>query len=269
MPDIRIARDPEALARQAAAGFVDLADKAIRDKGSFNVSLSGGSTPKALYSLLASAENCERVKWSRVRFFFGDERNVPADDEKSNYRMAREALFEPLQINESNVINWITELGSPQHVAEMYDLAIQMAFDAKLDPARNVSDDDTEAVNDDPPFQENILPRFDLVLLGLGTDGHTASLFPHTKALNDNNRLAAENWVPQMGEFRFTMTFPLINNAANVMFLVSGGDKAVMVREVVSGEYRPDDLPAQRVDPANGELIWLIDEPAAALLDVK
>jgi 6-phosphogluconolactonase len=269
MPDFRIAEDSEALARQAAIAVAGLADKAIRNKGTFTVSLSGGSTPKALYTLLASLEYRDKVDWSRVYFFFGDERNVPSDDERSNYRMVRKALLEPLSINESNVINWITELGSPQHVAEMYDLAIKMAFEPTLDPARNAGDQEADGENGDPASPNNAIPAFDLFLLGLGADGHTASLFPNTKALQETKRLAVENWVPQMDEFRFTMTFPVINSAANVMFLVSGSNKAQMVREINSGEYRPDELPAQRVRPVNGKLIWMLDKPAAAHLDVK
>ena len=263
MPEIHIAGNSASLAHKAADIFVDIANSAIRDKGSFSVSLSGGTTPKALYSLLASAEYNSKIDWSKVNFFFGDERNVPDDDARSNYRMARETLFEPLQINESNVTTWITELGSPPDVAEMYELAIKMAFDPTLDPASDAAEEEAP----DKTIQSHRgLPEFGLVLLGLGADGHTASLFPHTTALNENNRLAVANWVPQMDEYRFTMTFPLINNAANIMFLVSGTEKAATLKDVIEGAYRPDVLPAQRVKPGHGELIWMLDEAAAALL---
>ena len=263
MPEIHIAGNSASLAHQAADIFVDIANKAIREKGSCLVALSGGSTPKALYSLLASVEYTSKIDWPEVNFFFGDERNVPDDDPRSNYRMARETLFEPLQINESNVTPWITELGSPPDVAEMYELAIKMAIDPALDPARDVAE---EGAAENTIQAHRVLPELDLVLLGLGLDGHTASLFPNTKALRENEKLAVANWVPQMDEYRFTMTFPLINNAANIMFLVSGSEKAETLKDVLEGEYRPDDLPAQRIKPAHGELIWMLDEASAALL---
>ncbi len=267
MQKICIAENPESLAHQAADIFVDIANSTIRNsKGHFSVALSGGSTPKALYSLLASDEYSSKVDWSKVRFFFGDERNVPDDDARSNYRMARETLFEPLQINESNVSTWITELGPPDEVAEMYELAIRMAFDHTLDPARNFTDGWAAEILAASQTMKDGLPEFDLILLGLGADGHTASLFPHTKALDENEKLAVANWVPQMDEHRFTMTFPLINNAANVMFLASGNEKAEAVKNIIEGEFLPDDLPAQHVKPVRGKLIWMLDASSAALL---
>lgn len=256
MPDIRIAQSPDALAKQAAELFVEIANAAITTSGQFAVALSGGLTPKAIYRLLSADELRYDTDWSRIRFFIGDERNVPADDERNNFRMVNEALFRPLKIREALIFRWKTEINEPEAVASDYQAILRSVFSREKNP---------------PPHTDgsDLFPRFDLVLLGLGADGHTASLFPHTKALHENEKLAVANWVPQMDEYRFTMTFPVINNAANVMFLVSGDEKAATVRDVIEGEYRPDDLPAQRVRPDNGELFWMLDEAAAALLSQK
>lgn len=266
MRELRIANNLESLARSAADLFVELGTAAIRDRDQFVVSLSGGTTPATLYRQLATDGYRTQLDWSKVFFFFGDERNVAADDPRSNYRMVCETLFEPLGISEWSICSWVTEVGPPSEVAEMYELAVVLAFDPTLNPAKNFSEEAAADILAVSQTWKHGLPCFDLFLLGLGSDGHTASLFPHSDALRETRRIAVANWVEKLNEHRFTMTFPVINNSANVVFLVSGKEKATAVRDVLEGDYRSDDLPAQRVAPTNGKLLWLIDEAAAALL---
>jgi 6-phosphogluconolactonase len=218
----------------AAEKFVELADAAIAERGQFIVALAGGSTPKELYKLLAT----KNLAWNNVVFFFGDERNVPIDSDESNYKTANETLFKPLNINPRNIYRWQTELAEPQKIAADY----------------------AEKVN-------NIAPTFDLILLGTGNDGHTASLFPNTTALDETDKTAVENWVEKLNTWRFTLTFKTINTARNIIFLVKGEDKAEVLREILEGEFRPAELPSQSVKPKNGKLLWLSDKNAVKLLN--
>lgn len=250
MRELRTSKNAETLARDAADLFVEIAFNYIQKNGRFSVALSGGSTPKALYSLLAGEDYRSGLDWSRVFFYFGDERNVLPDDQRSNFRMADETLFRPLRIEEANVFRWKTEVAEPETVAAEYRQLLTELVDSKIADA----------------CVSTQFPQFDLILLGLGADGHTASLFSDSKALHETDKSAVINWVPQMEELRFTITFPVINNAANIAFLVSGEDKASTVSDVIEGEYRPNDLPAQRVQPDHGKLIWMLDDAAAALL---
>ena len=233
--------DSQSLNRAAAEKFVEIASGAIEKDKRFTVALAGGSTPKALYRLLAT-EN--RIDWSKVFFFFGDERNVLPDDAESNFRMARENLFSLLEISDEQIFRWQTELKNPEEIAGLY----------ATDAARFFA------------LPENEFPRFDLILLGMGADGHTASLFPYTDALNENKKIAVANYVEKFGNERLTLTFPVIDNAANVMFLVGGAEKAESLREVLQGEYQPEKFPAQKVKLNDGNLLWLIDSEAARLL---
>jgi 6-phosphogluconolactonase len=233
---IIVSRDADELASQAAAEFAHVAAEAIRERGSFTVALSGGSTPLLLYRYLINTS----VDWERVSFYFGDERNVPPDEDASNFKGANKALFRPLRIREDKIFRWRTELGTPHEVAEDYERSL-----------RNLSAE---------------LPRFDLMLLGMGTDGHTASLFPGTDALTQTQPLAAANWVPQLGSWRFTLTYPVINNSRNVIFLVSGENKAEVLHEVLDGAPRMIELPAQGVKPTSGDLNWFVDRAAARML---
>jgi len=236
MPQIEIAKNPDELSERAAELFLEIASVAIEKRGDFAVALSGGSTPRALYRKLVTAA----IDWSRVFFFFGDERNVLPTDEKGNFRMADDTLFSFLPLDDNSVYRWHTEIGVPEKVANDYGERVKMFFRG--------------------------YPRFDLVVLGLGSDGHTASLFPNTAAARERSEFAAANWVETLNEYRFTMTFPVINNAANVIFLVSGKEKAPILKKVLENHIPPP-LPAQLVQPTDGRLVWLIDEPAAALLD--
>ena len=217
----------------AADKFIELANAAIAERGKFIVALAGGSTPKELYKLLAT----KNLAWEKVLFFFGDERNVPIDSDESNYKTANETLFKPLNINPNNIYRWQTELDTPEKIAADY----------------------AEKVN-------NFAPKFDLILLGIGNDGHTASLFPHTAALHEIEKSAVENWVEKLNAWRFTLTFKTVNNARNIIFLVKGDDKAEVLDAVLQGEFRPGELPSQNVKPNNGEVLWLSDENAVKLL---
>lgn len=228
--NIVVSKNPEELASRAATEFTRLVKEAILERGSFTVALSGGSTPLRLYKHLLDAA----IDWDRGFFYFGDERNVAADEDASNFKGANRALFRPLRIREDNIFRWRTEIGTPLEVADDYEQTL-----LKLSHGP---------------------PRFDVILLGMGTDGHTASLFPGTDALDETQRSAVANWVPQLGSWRFTLTYPAINNARNVMFLVAGEDKAETVKEVVRGDL---DLPAKLVQPTAGELSWYLDHSSA------
>jgi 6-phosphogluconolactonase len=232
--NVVISKNADELASRAAAEFARLAMDAIRERGEFLVALSGGSTPLLLYKHLMDAA----IDWERVFFYFGDERNVGPDEDASNFKGANKALFRPLRIREDHIFRWKTELGTPHEVADDYEQTL-----------RGFGQD---------------LPRFDLILLGMGADGHTASLFPGTDALNEIGRFAAANWVPQLGSWRFTLTYPVINNARNVIFLTAGENKAERIKEVIEGDT---ELPAKLVLPRNGQLSWYLDRSAARDLE--
>ena len=240
---ILIKPDLDDLSHYAAELFIKLAGEAIEERGSFSVSLSGGSTPRYLYSLLESPKYRHTIDWNRMEYFIGDERNVPPDAPESNYRMVTEILLDPLNVSSDRVLRWPTEIDDVEEVARRYEAGLR----DRLGPGG----------------------RFDLVLLGLGADAHTASLFPRTDALKETGRAAVPSWVEGLNDYRFTITFPTINNAANVIVLVSGSDKSRSVAAVLEGEPMPDVLPAQQVRPVNGELYWLLDEGAAADLQSR
>jgi len=242
---IKTFHDAEQLNSFAAEKFVEIADASIRSGGIFTVALSGGSTPKSLFQLLSSDEYKNKVDWSKVFFFFGDERNVALDGKDSNFRMADENLFAPLQIPDANIFRWNTEAEDAQLIAEDYETAILVFF--------SLSD-------------EELFPRFDLIFLGMGADGHTASLFPQTQALKETKRNAVANRIEKLDTTRLTLTFPAINNAANLIFLVKGADKAETLREVLQGEFQPEKYPAQAVKLNDGKLLWLIEKKAAEFL---
>jgi 6-phosphogluconolactonase len=237
MRKIRIAKDKDELNTLAAAKFVEIANSAITNRGRFAVSLAGGSTPKSLYRLLAGAKFKDKIDWRRVIFFFGDERYVPPTDPESNFRMASENLFDLLGTPSENIFMWPTGEATPQITADKYEDTLRSFFTAS--------------------------PPLDLALLGMGPDGHTASLFPSTPALQDNSRLAVSNWVEKLATYRLTMTFPMLNSAANIIFLVAGEEKAPAVKEVLEGEYRREKYPAQGVNPEDGNLYWLLDKAAS------
>jgi len=238
-PEIRILKTAADLFETAAAMFVTQATEAVRTNGRFTVALSGGSTPKSLYALLATKPG---IPWDKVYFFWGDERHVPPDDPESNYRMVNEALLSKIQVPPENIFRIHAEEKDAAAAAQQYEQVIKDFF--HLSPGQ--------------------FPRFVLIYLGTGPDGHTASLFPGTAALNETQRLVVANWVPKFNTDRLTFTYPVLNAAACVTFLASGPDKAPILHDIL--ENSAAGLPSQRVRPTNGKLIWLVDEAAASKL---
>jgi 6-phosphogluconolactonase len=257
--EILIFPNIEELNNAAAQNFVEIGAEAIEKRGQFVVALAGGSTPKLLYQLLSSDKFNDKIDWKSVFFFFGDERKVPPDSEESNFRMANENLLKPLQISEENVFRWQTELKDAEVIAEKYEETITRFFDLKQNPPANAGGSD------------KTLPRFDLILLGMGADGHTASLFPFTDAVRTASvsgrvKIADANTIEKLQTTRLTFTFPVINNAGNIIFLVSGEEKAETLKEVLEGEFQPLKFPSQNVKPDDGNLFWLVDKQAAKFL---
>jgi 6-phosphogluconolactonase len=242
--EVRILADAAAITQRAAREFVDAAAAAKKEKGSFNVALAGGSTPKALYALLASDALRGQLPWDMMQVFFGDERNVKPTHPDSNFRMATETLISKVPLKPEQVHRIKAENPDTEQAALEYEQELRSQF--KLA--------DGEA------------PRFDLVLLGMGNEGHTLSLFPGTKALRDNGRLVVRNWVGKLFAERVTLTAPAVNNAALVMFMVAGADKALALKAVLEGPFEPEQLPAQFIDPKNGRLLWLVDATGGGLL---
>jgi 6-phosphogluconolactonase len=225
----------------AAEEFVRAGRSAIGAQGRFTVALSGGSTPKALYSLLAA--NYANFAWNRIFLFFGDERHVSPTDPESNYRMVQESLLSKITIPTENVFRVPAENPDAAAAAADYEAQLRRFFELK----------------------SGEFPRFDLILLGMGPDGHTASLFPDSAALDEQSRLMVANWVAKFSTHRITFTFPVLNHAAEVMFMARGADKADMLHQVLEGKNTPP-FPSQRVQPSDGKLLWLLDEAAAAKL---
>ncbi len=235
-----------ALYRAAASEFFLQAIAAVDARGRFMVALSGGSTPRGMYALLATDPTWRaQLPWDRIHFFWGDERHVPPDDPESNFRMADETLLSVAPVPAANIHRIYGEAGNPAEAASEYEDELREVFEVT----------------------EGQLPRFDLILLGLGSEGHTASLFPGTRALAENQRLVVSNWVGKLFTDRVTLTAPVLNNAASVLFIVSGADKATALKAILEGPYEPDQLPAQLVNPTNGRLVWLLDQAAAHELD--
>jgi len=238
---IEVLPTPEELFQAAAHEFVRVGNAAIAARGRFTVALAGGSTPKGLYSLLA--KNHARFNWRQTFIFFGDERHVPPESPDSNYRMVNESLFTKINIPSKNLHRVRAENRDAHAAAAEYEEDLRQFFMPKRDE----------------------FPRFDLILLGLGEDGHTASLFPDSQALKEQTKFVVANWVIKFNAYRITFTFPVLNRAAEVMFLVSGIDKADITLHVLEGENRPP-FPAQRVRPVDGKLLWMLDEAAAERL---
>ncbi len=236
---LQVLKDKDAVARAAADFFVSLAPQSQGDKRLFRVVLAGGTTPQALYALLASAEYRNRVAWDQVSFFFGDERAVPPDHPDSNYRTAQEALFRPLNIPEKHIYRMKAEQPDLEAVATDYERALRSVFDGER------------------------VPHFDLIFLGMGPDGHTASLFPGHPALAERKRwVVAVMDAPKPPPRRLTLTVPVLNAARLVLFMATGEDKAQALREVLEGNASPDQYPAKHVRPGADRLVWLVDEAA-------
>ena len=237
--NLRVYEDKGQLAEAAAHDFTERAAESISSSGRFAVALAGGSTPEATYELLAS-EYTDEVDWGNVHVFFGDERSVPPDDDDSNYRMARESLLDHVPVG--SVHRMIGEL-LPDEAAMQYEEELREFFDTLGAP-----------------------PEFDLIHLGIGDDGHTASLFPDTPALEVTDRWVAQNPVPKLETVRITLTLPVINAAKAVSFLVAGEGKAEALKEILEGDANPRDYPAKFVRPRE-EPTWMADRGAARLLN--
>lgn len=244
--EVIICRDVNELNRKAAEQFISLAGEAISQTGQFTVALSGGSTPKALYSLLASPDYRERVDWSRIHLFWGDERCVPPDHAESNFRMVQESLLSKIQIPSENVHRMMGEK-EPEQAATEYEEHLRQFFH----------------------LPRGGVPRFDLIFLGLGEDGHTASLFPDTAALNEKEHLVATVYVEKLKAHRLTLTLPVINAAAQVTFLVSGQSKTAIVNDIVGLNSDSFIYPAAKVSPIDGQLTWLVTADTIGNLPIR
>lgn len=205
------------------------------------MALAGGSTPKNLYALLASPNYRTRLDWEKIEFFWGDERQVPPDHPESNYRMAHKAMLSPLAIPEAQIHRIPSELPQAKEAAEQYETELRSILRT-------------------PDSQ---IPQLDLILLGMGPDGHTASLFPGTDAVHESTRWVVAPWVEKFQTFRITMSPVLINHAHQVTFLIAGMEKAEVLRDVIEGPFQPDLLPSQVIKPTSGKLTWLLDQEAA------
>jgi 6-phosphogluconolactonase len=241
--EIRKLTTPQELFEAAAEEVVHAANQAVSERGRFSVALSGGSTPRNLYNLLATNARTS-LPWDRMFFFWSDERHVPPTDPESNYRMADEAMLAKIPVPAGNVFRVPAENPDAAAAAAAYQETLRRFF--SLQPGQ--------------------LPRFDLILLGMGPDGHTASLFPETPALGEASQLVVANWVEKLKASRITFTLPVINAASSVAFLVSGADKAPALHAVLEGDAPGEQYPAKLVRPTDGKLIWLVDRAAASQL---
>jgi 6-phosphogluconolactonase len=243
----RISPGPEELAAAGAAMFAAVANAAVKARGLARVAISGGTTPKRMFALLADPGKpyFAEVPWERLHLFWVDERCVPPTDAESNYRMTNEAMLSHVPLPAGQVYRIEGEL-EPQVAAARYEAAIRTAF--RLEGAET--------------------PTFDLVFLGMGDDGHTASLFPHTDALHELAPIAVANHVPQKDVWRVTLTWPVINQGREVAFLIEGTGKAQVLSDVMLGQYDPEAKPSQLIRPSSGRLTLLLDAAAAAKLPV-
>lgn len=251
MPDrllinYRVASDARSLAALAAHHWVEESCRAVAAWGRARLAISGGSTPRAAFEMLADPHLpwCSRMPWEKIELYWVDERAVPPEDAASNFRMTREALLDRVALDPARIHRIFGEL-APEEAAARYEADLRSSFG----------------------LADGEWPVFDLVALGMGGDGHTASLFPHTAALNENSRLAVANFVPQQPlSWRITLTLPVLNRARSLFFLIGGADKAAVASEVFTGPAEPARLPSQLIWPESGELTLLLDQPAAAKL---
>lgn len=246
MANIQIYPDPQRLAQAAAEHFVQVAEAAIKARGVFTVALSGGTTPLMLYRLLASSPYNEQIDWSHTHIFWGDERCVPPDHDESNYLKAKQTLLDHIEIPKTNIHRVLAEL-PPEQAAEDYEEKLLKFFSSLQDETER-----TEA-------------QFDLLLLGMGDDGHTASLFPGTPAIHEEINWVVAQYIDKLASWRISLTPGILNRAANITFLVAGAAKSYALQKVLYGSYQPDRYPAQIINPRHGVLRWMVDESAATL----
>jgi 6-phosphogluconolactonase len=239
--------DADTLAQAAAMEVMRLALKSVSERGIFRLALAGGSTPKKLYSLLATDPSYRHFPWDTTHLFFSDERHVPPTHIDSNYLMVQNTLLLSGLVPNANVHRIRAELPDADQAAVDYEVELHMFFN-------------------DPTMRLNGFPRFDLILLGMGPDGHTASLFPGSKGLEEKDRWVISNWVEKFKADRITFTFPVLNAAQNIYLLVAGADKAEMLDDVLVQRHRETVYPVQRVEPVDGNKVWMLDAAAAARL---
>jgi 6-phosphogluconolactonase len=240
---IRVFNDLETLSQAAAELFMLQSRQAGLICGRFSVALSGGETPRRMYEILASPPYCDRIHWNEVHVFWSDERCVPKDDPHSNFLMASKTLLEHVPIPAENIHPIVCNT-TPQQAALEYEAELKEFFSTSN-------------------------PDFHLVLLGLGANGHVASLFPHTCVLDEKERRVSEVYIEELGMYRVTFTAPYINQASQVVLLVSGADKAQVLEDVLEGSYQPNQLPAQLIRPAGKHPIWLVDKAASHKLTMR
>jgi 6-phosphogluconolactonase len=245
--NITIAPDSQQVAHAAAEYIIALAQQSIATSGRFALALAGGSTPRTLYQVLASEQVAPRIAWRHVYVFWGDERCVPPDHAESNYHMAYENLLQHVPVPPAQVYRMRGE-AAPEQAATEYTHIVQTFFGHQAGAGAATA------------------TTFDLVLLGMGDDGHTASLFPGNTAADEHEHQVVATFVEQLGAWRLTLTAACINTAAHVLFLVTGAPKAERLHQVLHGAYQPELLPAQRIKPVHGRLQWVVDEAAARLL---
>ena len=243
--EVVVLPDPAAITRRAAEEFLKSVTEAVAQKNSFTVSLAGGSTPKSLYAMLSDDPSCSaRIPWGKIHFFFGDERHAPPDSPESNFRMANETLFSKGLVKPEQITRIKGEYADTEKAALEYEQALRAYF----------------------KLRDGEYPRFDLVLLGMGDEGHTLSLFPGTRALHATNRIVVRNWIGKLFTERVTLTAPAANQANRIIFCVTRADKALALKAVLEGPYEPEQLPAQFIQPVNGSLLWLVDQAAGSML---
>jgi 6-phosphogluconolactonase len=243
--NIRVLKDKQVLARMAAETIVSQMRATVNNNGLSTIALSGGSTPRSIYALLASdAVFRKKMPWAKTHFFWGDERHVAADHAESNYRMAHDAMLSRVPVPPRNVHRIRGEYADAEKTAREYEQELHASFG----------------------LTEGRRPQFGCMLLGMGPDGHTASLFPGTTALQERKRLVVSNWVEKLQTFRITMTLPVLNNADLIVFLVSGEEKSAMLRRILEGDDKTDLMPARLIRPTHGRLVWLTDNAAASRL---
>ncbi len=236
---IKVVPDPSHVAEAAAGQILAAAQRSIAQKGVFAIALAGGHTPEALYDLLSQSPYREQIDWAKVEIFFGDERCVPPDSPDSNYGMARRSLLSKVPIPGDNIYRMRGEI-DPNTAAKEYGLMLKEKFDDG---------------------------GLDMVLLGMGDDGHTASLFPHTEALQEREHRCVANFVPRLKVWRLTLGAPFINKSNQIIVLIAGQEKAARIREVLDGPREPQRLPIQLIQPESGQMLWILDTGAAGMND--
>jgi len=241
---LNVFSDLSELSEHSAQFFVEVARRSCGEFGRFTVCLSGGSTPRLTYSLLAQERFSREVEWSRVHIFWGDERCVPLDSSDNHYTMTQELWFSKVPIPPENVHRIKGESADPEGAAEEYEGLLKQFFG----------------------LRPGDMPRFDLVFLGMGTDGHTASLFPGTAGLSEEGRLVVAHYVPKLQSYRLTLTFPVFNNADQIVFLANGESKATAMKNVLQATIEDMDIPATIIRPKHGKLVWFVDQAAAGYL---